>query len=174
MSLRYETRSRWAPPAWSAAVLSGALVLVGIGCAVARAAAPEKAAQSQTPVATRTAVTPSPEPHRVIAYYLHTTYRCPTCRKLEAYAREAIESGFPEEIKTGRLVWQAVDFEKKANKHFVKDFQLYTKSLVLVDEARGEQLRWKNLPKIWELWRDKDAFFTYVQDETRAYLAGKP
>ncbi len=33
-------------------------------------------------------------PHRVIAYYFHTTYRCASCRAIEAYSREAIESAF--------------------------------------------------------------------------------
>jgi putative lipase involved disintegration of autophagic bodies len=55
----------------------------------------------------------------------------------------------------------------------VKDFELYTKSLVLVDEVKGKQVRWQNLTKVWELLPKKAAFFGYVQDGVRGYLTGK-
>jgi len=41
---------------------------------------------------------------------------------------------------------------------------------VLVNEVRGKPAKWKNLEKIWQLARDKDGFFRYVQDEARSYL----
>lgn len=109
-------------------------------------------------------------PHHVTAYYFHTTYRCTSCRKIEAYSLEAIEKGFPQELKDGRLVWRVVNVEEQGNEHFVKDYQLYTKSLVLVEENDSTQVRWENLAKVWELLGDKDGFVRYVQDNTRAYL----
>ena len=44
---------------------------------------------------------------------------------------------------------------------------------MLVEETRGKQVRWKNLPKVWELLPDKERFFDYVQGEVRGYLAPK-
>jgi hypothetical protein len=108
--------------------------------------------------------------HRVIAYYFHTSYRCANCRKIEAYSHEAIEAAFPQELKDGHLAWQLVNVQEKDNEHFIKDYQLYTKSLVLVDEVNGKQVRWKNLAKVWEFLQDRDAFLRYVQDEVRSYL----
>ena len=118
-----------------------------------------------------TIVTPSVRPHRVIAYYFHTTSRCPSCRAIEAYSHEAIESAFAEQIKDGRLVWRVVNIEVKGNEHFVKDYGLFTKSLVIVDEVRGKPAQWKNLEKVWQLLQDKPKFLRYVQDEMRGYLA---
>jgi hypothetical protein len=43
---------------------------------------------------------------------------------------------------------------------------------VLVNEVRGKPTQWKNLEKVWQLLQDKPKFLRYVQDETRAYLAG--
>jgi len=115
--------------------------------------------------------TPSATPHDgVVAYYLHTTFRCSTCRKLEALSGEAISSGFPRELQSGRLVFRVVNVEDPGYEHFVKDFQLVTKSLVLVEYKDGRVVRWKNLPKIWQLVRDRDAFISYVQDQTRSFL----
>jgi len=146
---------------------------VALSVAGITAAAPAPTAKNG-PVSERpTLVTPSLLPHRVIAYYFHTTYRCASCRTIEANSREAIETAFADEIKDGRLVWKVVNVEVKGNEHFVKDYGLYTKSLVLVNEVRGKRAQWKNLEKVWQLLQDRDAFLRYVQDETRAYLAAR-
>jgi hypothetical protein len=107
-----------------------------------------------------------------IAFYFHTTLRCVSCRKIEAYAQEAIEKGFAAELKDGRLVWKVVNIEEKGNEHFAQDYQLFTKSVILVDQ-RAASPRWKNLPKVWELLGDKEAFLRYIQAETRTFLASE-
>ena len=112
--------------------------------------------------------------HRIIAYYFHTTLRCASCRQIEAYSHEAIATAFAKELADGRLVWRLVDVEEKGNEHFVDDYDLFTKSLVLVEEARGQQVRWKNLAKVWELLPRKERFCRYVQDEVRGYLTAIP
>jgi hypothetical protein len=127
-------------------------------------------ARRDTTVEAPTVVTPSVRPHRVIAYYFHTTARCASCRAIEANSREALESAFANEIKDGRLLWKVVNVEVKGNEHFVKDYGLYTKSVVLVNEVRGKPAEWKNLEKVWQLLQDKPKFIRYVQDATRGYL----
>jgi hypothetical protein len=107
---------------------------------------------------------------KVIAYYFHTSYRCITCRAIEAFAREAIEQGFGQALKDGKLDFRVVNVEERENRHFIRDYQLFTKSLILVKIKDGKQAEWKNLSRIWELVRRKDAFLRYVQDEVRAYL----
>jgi hypothetical protein len=107
---------------------------------------------------------------KIVAYYFHTTVRCPTCRKIEAFADEALKQGFPEELRNGVLEWHPVNVQLPQNRHFVNDYQLFTKSLVLVRVKDGKQAEWKNLEKVWELTGDKQAFREYVQQEVRAYL----
>ena len=112
-------------------------------------------------------------PDRIIAYYFHTTYRCPTCLKIEAYTKEAIETGFAKGLRDGSLVFQVINIEEPANVHFVQDYQLYTKSVVLVEFKNGKQARWKNLSKVWELVGNKEVFSQYIRDEVTLYLQGK-
>jgi len=111
------------------------------------------------------------KPPKVIAYYFHTTFRCVTCRTIEAFSREAIEQAFGDALKNGKLEWRLVNVEERANRHFIQDYRLFTKSLILVKMKDGKQAEWKNLSRVWELVRRKDAFLRYVQDEVRAYLA---
>jgi len=108
--------------------------------------------------------------HQVIAYYFHGKYRCPNCLKIEAYAREAIQNAFAEELKDGLLQWQVINVEEPGNQHFVQDYQLYTKSVILSDLHQGRQTRWKNLDQVWTFLPDQAAFMKYVRDEVRAYL----
>jgi hypothetical protein len=112
----------------------------------------------------------APSSPKVIAYYFHTTFRCPSCKKIEAYSREAIENGFAKELKDGTLEWRVINVEESGNRHFVDDYRLFTKSLILVRLNESKQKEWKNLMKVWELLGNKEAFVRYVQDELRSYL----
>jgi hypothetical protein len=105
----------------------------------------------------------------VIVYYFHGYARCVTCRTIEAYAREAVESGFPHEVKSGRVQFRAINTEEWSNEHFVRDYQLAFKSVVVVRFLDGRQFGWKNLEHVWELTGDKDKFIEYVQAETRSF-----
>jgi len=109
--------------------------------------------------------------HKVIVYYFHGTARCPTCMKFEAFTQEIMKDSYADAIENGLLEFRIVNVDEPENKHFLKDYQLYTKSVVLSDTRNGEQTRWKNLEKIWELHPDKDAFFEYVRNEVDSYLA---
>ena len=117
--------------------------------------------------------TPAPPPgkHKVIAYYFHTNTRCSTCIKIEAYSKEAIEKGFPDELKNGILEMRVVNYENPENRHFMQDYKLVSKSLVLVNTVNGKQTEWTNLKLVWQLTGRKDAFLNYVRKEVRGYLA---
>ena len=109
-------------------------------------------------------------PHKVVAYYFHGNVRCVTCRKIEAYTGEAIDSGFAAELKSGLLEWHAINTDSSQNEHYLEDYQLFTKSVILSDLHQGKQTRWKNLDKIWTLTGDKSDFMKYIQDEVRILL----
>jgi hypothetical protein len=109
--------------------------------------------------------------HKVIAYYFHTNTRCSTCIKIEAYSKEAIEQGFSEELKKGTLEMRIVNYENPENRHFMQDYKLVSKSLVLVNMVDGKQTEWTNLKVVWQLTGRKDAFLNYVRKEVRSYLA---
>ena len=108
--------------------------------------------------------------HQVIAFYFHGTGRCLSCRRMEAWAWEGIERDFSTELQAGTLQWQVVNMDKPENEHFVKDYQLFTRSLVLVEMEHGTVIRWTNLRQLWALLGDKPAFMKYVRQEIGQYL----
>lgn len=109
--------------------------------------------------------TPESRPDKFIAYYFHGTRRCATCKKLEAYSTEAVLTGFPDQLKSGLLEWRVVNIDEEENEHFVEDYQLYTKAVIISHLVDNKEVEWKNLDKIWNLVGDKDKFIEYVRAE---------
>ncbi|MEW6052095.1 MAG: nitrophenyl compound nitroreductase subunit ArsF family protein [Candidatus Zixiibacteriota bacterium] len=109
-------------------------------------------------------------PHKVVAYYFHGNVRCATCRKIEAYTKEAIDSAFTAELERGDLEWRVVNTDQDSNKHYIEEYLLYTRSVVLADIHNGEQTRWTNLDKVWLLSGAKAKFTEYIQSEVRLFL----
>ena len=139
-------------------------------------AASAKAAPAKVPPAKpapKTPAKPAPKAQRkLVAFYFHGNYRCASCQRIEALSAETVKANFAKEIQAGRLEWRVVNVETRGNEHYMKDYKLFTKSVVLSDTRNGKETRWKNLDKVWTLLHDEAAFKTYVRDEVAAYLKG--
>jgi hypothetical protein len=107
---------------------------------------------------------------KVIAYYFHGTFRCYTCTTMEKYSKEAIDTGFKDALASGKLEFKAVNVEDRGNEHFVNDYKIYTKMLILSLVKDGKEIKWKNLDKIWEYVRNKQRFSGYVTEEINNFL----
>ncbi len=110
---------------------------------------------------------------KYVAYYFHTTQRCVTCRKIEALSREAVQNSFAHELKNGTLSFQTINVDQPQNRHFVQDFKLYTKSLVITKVAGDKTERFRNLPKVWELVYSPADFTQYVKIEISSFMGDK-
>ena len=108
--------------------------------------------------------------HSIVVTYFHTTMRCPTCHKIEELSTQAVKSHFVKELSTGKVVWRVINVDAPENDHYNKDYQLYTKSLIVSEVKDGKEVRWKNLEKIWELVRDEEQFNKYVHTEIKDWL----
>ncbi len=108
--------------------------------------------------------------NKVVVYYFYTNYRCYSCRMIEQYTKEAIEKFFDDELKEGKLIFKPVNIDKKENKHFIKDYQLYTKSVVISKMKDNKEVSFKNLDKVWKLLRNKEGFHSYIKEETEGFL----
>lgn len=116
-------------------------------------------------------VTNEPLPgDRLIVYYFHGNMRCPTCMTLEEYSKEAVRTLFPDELNSGRVEFQVVNYDETWNEHFLTDYDLSFQSLVLVEMKDGKEVGYKNLEKIWDLVGDKTAYFDYVRNEVKSDL----
>jgi hypothetical protein len=110
----------------------------------------------------------------VLVRYFHGDVRCQTCLTFENWAKTAVE-GFPAELAEGRLQWQPINFDSPENQHYVKDYSLADKSLVLVREEDGKTVRWKNVEEFWDFGEDqKKEFVSLVRSLIADYLKNEP
>ena len=145
---------------------TGALLLVLVGSGIAAVTGAVAVVPPKPKAPTAVAATPAAAPG-VLVYYFHATSRCGTCRTIEAYAHETVTSRFGPDLQARRLEWRAVNVQESANQHFIRDFQLYTRSVVVVDAKNPK--RYKVLDRVWQLAQDKAAFQKYVEQEIRAF-----
>ncbi len=145
----------------------------------AETAAPSTAEAPYTPIPQQMAsavvpVAPSEKvaPVKVVAYYFHGNMRCYSCKLIESFTVEAIESGFADDIKSGRVELKIVNVEEPANEHYIQDYQLASRSVVVARYEGEAQKDWKRLDAVWQLTGDKEAFIRLIQDETTALLKG--
>ena len=108
----------------------------------------------------------------VITYY-HGNRRCATCEKLEAYASESVEKGLAEELKNGKVVWQTLNFDEKANEHVKKDYGIFSQAVIVSHIVDDKEIEWTNLDKIWTLVGDKEKYVQYVQTEAKEFMTPK-
>lgn len=129
---------------------------------------PKEPAKQDTAVVTDTLL-----PERLIVTYFHGNARCVTCRKLEAYAKEAVDSNFAAALKDGSIEWRTVNFDEDDNHKLLKHYQLFGQALVLSYVKDNKELAFKNLDKIWDLVKDEPKYQEYVKLEVTTFLAGQ-
>ncbi len=101
---------------------------------------------------------------QVIVRYFHSDIRCSTCLAFEDWSKTAVD-GFPKELAAGTLKWEVINFDKPENHHYIKDYDLAEKSLVLVKQEDGKTVRWKNVEEFWDFDENqKDEFVKFVHN----------
>ena len=171
-----------------------AFVAVSIGAAVYKmAAAPAKTTSEPAAIAAaaaepaRPTAKPEPKTHAVVkpaakttaeaktavVYYFYTNTRCSSCKTIEAYTREAVERNFASDYKGWKVVFKGVNVEEEPDKHFVQDYWLNSKSVVVQKFSGDKPLKWEKLEKVWQLLGDKYVFMNYVVNETHKLLDEK-
>lgn len=106
----------------------------------------------------------------VIVYYFHGDYRCASCYEIEQRTEEAVKKFFGEEMQQGTLVYKVVNCDEEKNSHFVDDYKLYTKSVVLSLVKNRKEVKYKNLTKVWEYLDDEQQFYEYIKAEVTSFL----
>jgi hypothetical protein len=76
--------------------------------------------------------TPVVKPGKVEAYYFHFNARCVTCRTVEAETKADIESLYPDLIKSGKVIFQAVNLDEPSGKTIADKLGVNGQTLLLV------------------------------------------
>ena len=116
---------------------------------------------SKKPVATSPALS---------IYYFHGHVRCVNCINFEHFTDELLKKDFSEDLANGRIEWKVINVDIPGNAHYVDEYKLFTKSLILVPH-KGKNNSFKNLTDIWKYAGDKAKFQSYVKAEIQKALS---
>ena len=141
-----------------------AFVVVSIGYALWRGSSGDVATPSE-PAGSSAAR----RADRTDVFYFHGSVRCATCRTIEAFTREALEENYAGKLRDGNIVWRATNVESPEDRHYVDDFRLSSRTVVLADVRADTVTRWQALDQVWHLVGDKPAFIDYIRDEVAAF-----
>jgi len=100
---------------------------------------------------------------KLIVYYFHGNMRCSTCRKIERYTKEAVHKKYDKDLKSGNIEIRVVNVEKGDNIHFIRDYKLRTRCVVISKNVGGTEKAWKRLDKVWTFVRNQQRFEDYIQ-----------
>jgi serine protease inhibitor ecotin len=107
---------------------------------------------------------------QVIMTYFISGSRCESCQKIEALTKETAEKDFAEALAGGKLVFRVIDTGEPGHRHFIKDYQLTSKTVILSHRKDGKETEWKDMARVWDLLEDAPAFHAYLGEQIRKYL----
>ena len=107
----------------------------------------------------------------VLVTYFSSDVRCTTCVRIERLTRETVERNFGPELASGRIAFRTVNLDGPGNEHFIRDYSLISKTVIVSDLAKGREVRWENLQQVWTKHKDEQEFEAYLVEAVRRHLS---
>ena len=82
-----------------------------------------------------------------------------------AKAKQALEEKYAGALASGKIVFRAVNVEEPVNEHFVRDFGLTVRGVVMAGNGRFEKF-----DSVWNLVRDPEKFQSCIQDGVKRMM----
>jgi hypothetical protein len=76
----------------------------------------------------------------VEVYYFHYERRCATCMAVESESEKALNELYPEEMKSGKMIFISVNLEDKTNDALAEKLKVDGQSLLIVKGQKQENL----------------------------------
>jgi hypothetical protein len=68
----------------------------------------------------------------VVVYYFHFSRRCMTCNNVEKVSKEAVDTQFPTQVKSGEIAFQSVNLDEKAGEAIGAKYKIEGQTLVAI------------------------------------------
>lgn len=115
-------------------------------------------------------VAPSATATRLVAFYFHGNKRCDACNSIERLTRAALKP----DTDAGMLEIRSVNVDEPAHAHFVTDFELAVRTVVLAEDVGGRYPRWKRLDECWSRYEEPADFTAYLQTSLQSFRTAAP
>lgn len=102
---------------------------------------------------------------KVEVYYFHRTSRCWSCTTADAYAQEAVNTYFPEEIKNGKVVYKSINYQAPADfqeEGLAEKFGVGYNALIINTVKKNSSDK-QEIDEIWNNLNNKDAYLALIK-----------
>ncbi|NLX15287.1 MAG: thioredoxin family protein [Phycisphaerales bacterium] len=143
-----------------------AFVLVSVAFVIGKSVT-----RSETPPASVADAGAVPAQDRVMVYYMHASFRCPTCNRAESMGEELLREEFAEALQAKRLQWQAVNWQE--NEALAQRYNVSGPMLVVVKYQDGQEVDFRRLERTLVLVNSPDEFKNYIRPVIQELLENK-
>lgn len=144
-------------------------LLLMVGCTAYSTVPPVTNGGELSPYQPDTSLGPA---DRVDVVYFHRTQRCPTCLYAEEQTQYTLETYFADELASGKLTFQVLNVEDKANADIVKKYNASYLTLAINTVKDGTD-HIKKVTSIWTAVDNDKAFTEIVKSEIEKSLKGE-
>jgi len=96
----------------------------------------------------------------VAVFYMHSTFRCASCNKIEKMTQVLLEQNYSDELQNGQIKWKDIDFQENIN--LAKKFKVIASCVVVSTVKNGEYFDIKRLDDVWTLMNNPIEFDLYL------------
>jgi hypothetical protein len=111
---------------------------------------------------------------RVMVYYFHGNYRCPTCNTIERLTHEAVSERFDDLVEQGVVGVRSVNVDEPEYRHYSTRYELnldMPRTVVVASfNEDGERTGFQHLMDVWDLFNRPAAFKDHIEEQVRANL----
>jgi hypothetical protein len=113
----------------------------------------------------------SSEVEKIEIFHFHGTHQCYSCKTVGAYAEETVNTFFPDEVKSGKIVFAHVNAELPENSELAKKYEVTGSSLWIgVYDEEGFHKEVNN--DVWYKIDNKDDYLLYLKTIISKRLSG--
>jgi len=69
---------------------------------------------------------------KIEVYYFHFTRRCMTCQNVENVSKKAVETLYPEKIKSGAISFQSINLDEKTGEAIGAKYKIEGQTLIVI------------------------------------------
>jgi hypothetical protein len=69
---------------------------------------------------------------KIEVYYFHFTRRCMTCQNVENVSKKAVETLYPEKVKSGNISFQSVNLDEKTGEAIGAKYKIEGQTLIVI------------------------------------------
>jgi hypothetical protein len=81
-----------------------------------------------------------PPEKKVEVYYFHFTRRCTTCNNVEKVSREAVETQYATQVKSGMITFKSINLDEKEGEAIGAKYKIEGQTLIIISADKRVDL----------------------------------